>query len=176
MERKPILGWGATVVLCTLSLVIMAVSAPVGAQGGWQSPLLIPAAEFENNGVDPLEDNFYDVDGYFSGTGDQELIMVAVVRLPNFATITRFEAAMVDIGDCPTVPDPIVELRSADYGSGAPILHASVIANDNPNMEIFADTSIQDGYVNNLSRAYFVVVKMCGVFQGFQGVRVHYTE
>jgi len=176
MRRTQSLRRGETIVCCTLLLVVMAVAAPVGAQGGWQSPLVIAAAEFENDGVDPLEDNFYDSDGYFSGRADQALTMVAVVKLPNFATITRFEAAMVDIGDCPSVPDPIVELRSVNYDSGMPVLHASVVANDNTNMEIFVDTSIASADVNNLTQAYFVVVKMCGPFQAFQGVRVHYTE
>jgi hypothetical protein len=101
---------------------------------------------------------------------------VAPVQLPNFATITRFEAALVDIGDCPSVNDVLVELRSVNYGTGIETVHASLTSADNGNMEIFADSSISSPAVNNLSSAYFAVVYMCGPFQAFQGVRIHYTE
>jgi len=161
---------------CALSLVLLALAAPTGAQESWQSPLLIPAAEFENSGVYPVEDKFYDVDGYFSGRENRVLTMVAPVQLPMYATITRFEAAVVDIGDCPSVHDVQVELRSVNYGTGVETVHSTVFSADNGNMEIFADTTIASPTVNNLSHAYFAVVYMCGPFQAFQGVRVHYTE
>jgi hypothetical protein len=176
MRRIQSLRRGGTIVCCPLLLVVMAVAVPVGAQESWQSPLLIPAAEFENTGVYPEEDNFFDTDGYFNGRNNQVLTMIAPVQLPNFVTITRFEAAMVDIGDCPALNDVEVELRRVDYGSGSESLMASVISNDNMNMEIFADTTIVNPSVNNLSHAYFVVVYMCGQFQGFQGVRIHFLE
>ena len=37
-------------------------------------------------------------------------------------------------------------------------------------------TTIASPTVNNLSTAYFVTVYMCGPFQAFQAVRIHYTE
>ena len=117
---------------------VLAVTAPATAEESWQSPLLIPAAEFENNGVYPAE--------------------------------------LVDIGDCPSVPDVEVELRSVSFSTGASTLHASVISNDNMTMEVFADSSIADPVVNTLDRAYFVVVYMCGQFQAMQAVRVHFLE
>lgn len=176
MRSKQLLRQGGTMICCALSLVILAVSVPAAAQGGWQSPLLIPAAEFENNGVLPVEDKFFDSDGYFSGRQNAVLNMMAPVQLPNSATITRFEAAMVDIGDCPSVPDVEVELRRVNFSTGATNVLATVISNDNTDMEIFGDTSIAYSTVNNLSHAYFVVVYMCGQFQGMQGVRIHYVE
>jgi hypothetical protein len=176
METTQLQRRGGATLWFALSLVIMAIAAPAGAQEGWQSPLLIPAAEFENSGIFPFEDNFYDSDGYVSGSTNTNLTMVAPVHLPNFATITRFEAAMVDIGDCPAVPDVQVQLRRVNYGTGDDSLLAMVNSNDNMNMEIFADTSIADATVNNLSHGYFAVVYMCGAFQGFQGVRIHYSE
>ena len=53
---------------------------------------------------------------------------------------------------------------------------ATVSANDNMNIEIFADTTIANATVNNLSHQYFVVAYCCGQFQAVQGVRIHYLE
>lgn len=161
---------------CALFLVLLALIATGGAQAGWQSPLIVPAAEFENTGVFPVEDKFYDVDGYFTGRDNLVLTMVAPVQLPNNATITRFEAAVIDLGDCQSVNDVLVQLRSVNYGTGVETVLAAVYSADNINMEIFADTTIASPTVNNLSHAYFAVVYMCGPFQAFQGVRIHYTE
>jgi hypothetical protein len=123
-----------------------------------------------------MEDNFFDVDGYVSGRQDALLAMVAPVQLPQFATITLFEAAVVDIGDCPTVPDPVIQLRSVNFSTGEVTIHAHVTGADNGQMEIFADTSITSPSVNNLSHAYFVGVNLCGPFQALHGVRIHFTE
>lgn len=176
MRRKQNHGQGAARRWCTLGLIIVAAAAPAPAEESWQSPLIIPAAEFENDGVYPIEDKFFDVEGYFTGTNVTLLGMVAPVYLPDTVTVTRFEAAMVDLGDCPAQPDPEVLLMRTHLNSGDEDILASVSAADNGNIEIFADTTIANPTVNNLAYQYFVVAYSCGLFQAVQGVRIHYLE
>ena len=165
-----------------LAVALLALGAgPVAAGDGWTSPLVIPAADFENSGVYPSEDNFYDSDGYFTGRS-RDLYMVAPVLLPEGVTITRFEAAMTDIGGCGSNPDVQVDLVSNEYDDilNPPdtnvIVHATVFSDDNLTMEVFSDTTISSPVVQNLWRFYWVRVYSCGLFQSLQAVRIHYTR
>jgi hypothetical protein len=165
------------------------------AQGGsFTSPLIIPAAEFEASGVQTYGtlDRFSNSYGYVYAVSDELACVMAPVYLPNGVTITRFEAAVADLvaynpgsaSTCPRFyPDVEVDLLSTHmddniYAQDTHIItHASVASTQNDGqMHIAADSTIATPIVNNLQQLYWVRVDVCGLFQGFQGVRIFYEE
>jgi hypothetical protein len=168
-------GWNR-VGVAALGVVLALVTTATAEAASWGSPLIVPAADFANNGTNPGEEEFYSSEGYMSGRTNSVLTLVAPVQLPNGAVITRVEMAVFDIGDCASVPDVQLQLRSYNYGTGATLLHASVTSSNTTTMQVFADATVDSATVDNLSRGYYLVVNMCGVFQGFQGARIFYTE
>lgn len=187
-SRRAITTWTIAVVL------LMCLPGSVGAGDGFTSPLIIPAAEFEASGVWDYGtlDRFSDSHGYIYAVSDELTCVMAPVYLPNGAEITRFEAAVSDLvaynpdssSTCPRFYDDVeVELISnhMDDNIGAQdtqvVIHASVSSNQNNGQtHVVADTSIDTPFVNNLQQIYWVRVYVCGLFQGFQGVRIHYEE
>lgn len=177
MERNrktPPYPRGTLTVMICLATVLLA-SAAWSAE--WSSPLIIPAADFENSGVFPTSDNFTAADGYTTGVGTNITTMMAGVYLPFFATITRVEVVLWDFGACGGLDHIEADLVSFSLSTvNSTTTHASVAGDGNVNFEIFADDSITDPIVDNLDRGYFIQVRLCGAFQGFQGVRIYYTE
>lgn len=163
-------------------------------EDGFTSPLIIPAAEFESSAVWTYGtlDRFSDTYGYYYAASDELTSIMAPVYLPWGATITKLEASMFDLvsynpgstATCPHFyPDVEVELISNHYDDNAypqdthTITHAQVSSTINTGqLHIASDTSIVEPYVNNLQQIFWVRVYVCGQFQGFQGVRIHYTE
>ncbi len=161
------------VIACLTALLL----APAAWSADWSSPLIIPAADFENSGVFPTSDHFVSVDGYTTGVGTNITTMMAGVYLPWFSTITRVEVALWDLGACGGLDHIEADLKSFSLSTvNSTTTHASVAGDGNVNLEIFTDDSITDPIVDNLNSGYFIQVRMCGEFQGFQGVRIYYTE
>ncbi|RLE27549.1 MAG: hypothetical protein DRJ61_17325 [Acidobacteria bacterium] len=185
-----------TIVACGIfAAVLLVPAAPVGAgQDGFTSPLIIPAAEFEASGVESLGtlDRFSTTYGYVSVVSDDYTCLMAPVYLPSGSTITKFEAAVNDLvvenpgspATCPHFyPDVEVELMSTHMDDNIypqdthVVTHASVTSTqDNGQTHIVTDTTISEPFVNNLQQVYWVRVYVCGQFEGFQGVRIHYEE
>ncbi len=176
------------------AITVFAFTGNVAAQDGFTSPLIIPAAEFESSGFDSWGtlDRFSSSHGYVYAVSDSLTCVMAPVYLPNGVTITRFEAAVADLvsydpGSTSTCPrfysDVEVHLMSNHMDDNLytqdthAITHASVKSTQNDGFtHIVADTTITSPTVNNLQQLYWVRVYVCGLFQGFQGVRIHYEE
>lgn len=190
-------GIGRSEVLARLALVAAAVLLPglvPAADVGFTSPLVIPAAEFESSGVWNFgtQDRFSNTYGYVSSHDDELTCLMAPVILPNGVTITEFEAAVSDLivgdpGSASTCahfyPDVQVSLMSTHYDDVIypqdthVITHASVTSTlDNGQTHVVSDISISEPYVNNIFQSYWVRVYLCGDFEGFQAVRIHYEE
>ena len=183
--------------LVTLGLVvaIVCVGGSVSwAADGYTSPLIISAAEFEATGVWSLGtlDRFSDSYGYVYALSDEKTCLMAPVYLPAGATITKFEAAVSDLvihdptsssASVHFYPDVEVDLMSTQMDDNIypqdshVVIHASVTSTlDNGMTHIVSDSTITEPYVNNLQQIYWVRVDVCGLFEGFQGVRIHYQE
>jgi hypothetical protein len=189
-------GGRRAAVACLIAAALLLCLPEKGwAQGdGFTTPLIIPAAEFETSGVHTYGtlDRFSNSHGYLYAVSDELTCVMAPVYLPNGAKITRFEAAVADLvvenpgstSTCPRFyPNVEVDLISnhMDDNLGPQdtntVTHASVSSSqDNGQMHIVADTTINTPFVNNLQQIYWVRVYVCGQFQGFQGVRIHYEE
>lgn len=190
-HRAPLfLGVAVWLVAC----LVLGSSAVFAGEDGFTSPLIIPAAEFEASGVEAFGtlDRFSTTYGFVTGSIDDYTCLMAPVYLPDGATITRFEAATSDLvvqnpGSSATCPrfyyDVEVDLMSTYMDDNVHpqdsqvVTHAAVTSSqDNGQMHVSADTSITEPVVNNLTRLYWVRVYVCGQFQAFQGVRIHYEE
>jgi len=185
-------GGTAGLVVCALAALVFVAPGAAEAQDGFTSPLIIPAAEFENTGLWSMGtlDRFSDSYGFVYAESGELTSLMAPVYLPNGVTITRFEAAMADLvsynpsssSACAKFYyDVEVELYSTRYGSDPQdsffIEHASVTSQLNTGQtHIVADTSIDTPLVNNLLQMFWVRVYLCGQFETFQGVRIHYRE
>lgn len=178
-----------------VAAVLLGTPAVAQAQGGsFTSPLIIPAAEFEASGLWSLGtlDRFSSAHGYVHAEADEFTSLMAPVYLPQGVTITRFEAAVADLvsynpsstSTCPRFyPDVEVDLLSTHmddniYAQDTHVInHAGVTSTLNTGqMHIVADATINTPIVNNLQQIYWVRVYVCGLFQGFQGVRIYYEE
>jgi len=188
-------NWRGIVACSFVAVILLALSIPAGAaEDGFTSPLIIPAAEFEASGVESLGtlDRFSTTYGFVSVVSDAYTCLMAPVYLPSGSTITKFEAAVNDLvvenpgsaATCPRFyPDVEVELMSTHMDDNIypqdthVVTHASVTSTqDNGQMHIATDSSITEPFVNNLQQVYWVRVYVCGQFEGFQGVRIHYEE
>ncbi len=188
-------NWRGIVACSFGAAILLAPSIPAGAaEDGFTSPLIIPAAEFEASGVQSLGtlDRFSTTYGYVSVVSDDYTCLMAPVYLPSGSTITKFEAAVNDLvvenpgssATCPRFyPDVEVDLMSTHmddniYPQDTHIVtHGSVTSTqDNGQMHIVTDSTINEPFVNNLQQVYWVRVYVCGLFEGFQGVRIHYEE
>lgn len=186
-------GGTAGLVVCALAALVFVAPGGAEAQDGFTSPLIIPAAEFEASGVQSFgtRDRFSESYGFINSAVNDYTCVMAPVYLPNGATITRFEAAVADLvsynpsgSGCPRwYPDVEVDLMSThmDDNLGPQdtniVTHASVTSTLNTGQtHIVADTTIDTPYVNNLQQVYWVRVYVCGQFETFQGVRIHYRE
>lgn len=185
-----------------LAVWVVAAVALLGATGdalaqggGFTSPLIIPAAEFEHSGLDAdtRSDRFSEAYGFVTTvTTTFQTTVMAPVYLPNGVTITRFEAAVADLivenpssaSTCPRFyPDVEVYLMSTYYDDNVYpqdtqiVTHASVTSQlDTGQTHIVADTSIATPVVDNLNRMYWVKVSFCSQIETFQAVRIHYEE
>ncbi len=196
LQHHRLMAGGRILLMACMFAVALSFGPASGAwaQDGFTSPLIIPAAEFESSGVGSFGtlDRFSNTHGYVYAVSDELACVMAPVYLPNGATITRFEAAMSDLvsynpgstSTCPRFyPDVEVDLISNQMDDNlypqdtSVITHASVASNLNTGQtHIVSDTSIATPNVNNLQQIYWVRVYVCGLFQGFQGVRIHYEE
>ena len=197
MSMRPLSGPGSRRRLVVGVLVaVLAITVPFVARAadGFTSPLIIPAADFESTAVWNMghRDQFSDAYGFVTSDDDDLCSLMAPVYLPHGATITRFEAAMTDLiaenpsstYTCPRFyPDVEVDLMSNHLDDNIypqdthVVTHASLTSTlDTGQLHIAATTAITEPYVNNLQQMYWVRVYVCGVWQGFQGVRIHYEE
>lgn len=194
-HRSRVGGRNSLVIGVFAAALILGLPGMTCAQGGgFTSPLIIPAAAFESSAVDSLGtlDRFSDSYGFITSMPDQVNCVMAPVYLPAGVQITKFEAAVADLvsynpastASCPRFyPDVEIDLISnhMDDNIGAQdtnvVTHASVTSTlNNGQTHIVADTTIATPFVNNLQQIYWVRVYVCGQFQTFQGVRIHYEE
>ncbi len=180
--------------MALMALALASAGPAEAGEDGFTSPLIIPAAEFEATGVWTYGtlDRFSATYGFISAVSDQLTALVAPVYLPMGATITKFDAAVSDLvsynpsspSTCPHFyPDVEVDLMSNQMDDNLypqdshPVTHASVSSQINTGqLHIVSDSTIVEPFVNNLQQVYWVRVYVCGQFEGFQGVRIHYTE
>jgi hypothetical protein len=187
--------WGARAIgILVVALAMSLAPSAQAGEDGFTSPLIIPAADFESSAVwsTGTLDRFIREYGFWSSVSDELTCLMAPVYLPWGATITRFEAATWDLviydpGSsfaCQRFyPDVEVDLMSTHMDDNIypqdthVITHASVSSTLNTgHIHISTDSSIASPVVNNVQQVYWVRVYVCGQWQGFQGVRIHYTE
>jgi hypothetical protein len=155
----------------------LTVVAGVGLAQEHRSPLVIPAAEFHNDGLAPESYTFNTTGGYISGHG-YEITMVAPVYLPHSVTVERLEVVVADGSNACVPANVSVGLLAFDYSGGSYYWMAgcAVTVDSLTQMQVLSDNTVSFATIDNLTRGYFVRVKLCSQLHAFQAVRIYYTE
>ena len=122
-----------------------AVEAP---EAGYQSPLVIPTADFSSDGGDPDGFFFSFAGGYINGDGSA--CLKAPAYLPKEATVTAVYASLYDNADGTVT----VNLRRVNRSTGATSVMAGVsTSSGSTSIQQRSDTSISYPEIQHRSRA-----------------------
>jgi hypothetical protein len=138
---------------------------------GYTSPLVIPAADFSDDGNDP--DGFYFdfAGGYINGDGTA--CLKAPVYLPNGVVVTSVWASLYD-----NAPGSVmVRMRRVDVSSGTSNVMASLgTESDSTAIQQRSDSSIGDAQIDYPSYAYYLTVCLNYAGHRLYSVRIYYAQ
>lgn len=184
-ERKKI--WIAAALLLPAGLIALAalVQGPAaGEMTGAVSTglsILVPAADFNDDGLAAQTYAYDDVGGYTYPSSDTQLCMQAPVYLPHGVTVTEFGGYVLDNNNQAEISR--IELRRVQYlddtplGTNSDLMAESNTANDVPldAVQWISDNNIENGpVVDTATYAYYAVVCMDG--SGDESLRLYAVE
>jgi hypothetical protein len=139
-------------------------------EAGYQSPLVIPAADFSSDGDDPDGFFFNFAGGYINGDGSA--CLKAPAYLPKGATISSVYASLYDNAS----GDVTVNLRRVNRSTGATNKMATVSTTSNStNIQQRSDISINYPTVSYPTYAYYVTTCLSYANHRIYSVRIYYT-
>jgi hypothetical protein len=169
---------GAGIALAIIAFALPASPADLGVRGvkSWQTPLVIPAAGFVSNGVDP-EGHYFHAGGYLNGEGYDNR-MVAPVYLPDGATVREIQAMVYDNTDsCGTIPNVGAGLHRVSFNDGtASDMAYTITSGHSSSPQVISDSSISGATIDNDLYAYWVHLDFCSMSHRIYAVVVYYTE
>lgn len=157
-----------------------ATRAAEAAAAEYGSPMVVPAADFVSDGVNPSGFRFILLDsdgrgGYIRGTIDPDTCLSAPVYLPDGATITNMTATVLDEDSLNRI---VVTLRRANKNTGFPTTLAVVSTSTgftSPNLQDIGTNSITGSGVDNDTYGYYVSTCLPAATIQLYAVRVFYT-
>ncbi len=174
---------GACLVVATALLLAVAPATaaddgnqgPAGPSKSWGSPMVIPAAAFSTDGVDP-EGHYYDARGFLNGDGSDNS-MVAPVYLPEGATLNKIVAYVYDNSDsCGANANVHVYLNRNHLSSAAyEVIGYTGSSGASGSPHPIEDDTIDGGSVNNLVYAYWLHLNMCSTAHELYSVVIYYS-
>jgi hypothetical protein len=139
-------------------------------EAGYQSPLVISAADFSSDGFDPDGFFFSFAGGYINGDGSA--CLKAPAYLPKGATITSLYASLYDNAD----GNVTVNLRRVNRSTGATNVMASASTSSNStSIQQRSDTSISYPDISYPTYAYYVTTCLSYANHRVYSVRIYYT-
>jgi hypothetical protein len=166
-----------------LILALLGVLVAIGGQfaegsgsSDFESPLVITAADFKNNGAD-VEGYHFHRDGRLEGSGST-VYMVAPVYLPNGAVVRKVVAYVYDNNDSCDSPDIEVVVAQHDLAETNVTLiitSAQTTGASGAVQEISGHLTISPP-IDNINFAYWVTVTLCSTSHNFHSVAIYYTE
>jgi hypothetical protein len=139
-------------------------------EAGYQSPLVISAADFSSDGFDPDGFYFSFAGGYINGDGSA--CLKAPAYLPQGATVTSVYASLYDNAS----DDVTVNLRRVNRSTGATDVMASVsTASNSTSIQQRGDTSISYPDISYPTYAYYVTTCLSYANHRVYAVRIYYT-
>ena len=136
------------------------------------SPLVIPAADFREDGGTTHEYYFTFSGGYFRGTGTYDCFM-APAHLPDGATVAWFYASFYKNAG----GNVYVNLRRVNRSTGGTNLMAQVLFDTNSgNIQSEVDGSIDYATVDYPTYAYYVHTCFTETAHRLYSIRIYYTE
>ena len=148
-----------------------ALVSPAGPQAfGGSAPLVIPAAAFTSDGVDPDGFYFSFAGGYVNGDGSA--CLKAPAYLPQGAYVTSVYASLYDNAS----GNVTVNLRRVHRSTGATNVMASVSTSSNStSIQQRSDTSISYPDISYPTYAYYVTTCLSYADHRVYAVRIYYT-
>ncbi len=158
-------------------LASLAFAVPAST-GGHQSPLVIPAAAFQEVGAEPDVFYFHN-NGYLEGEGET-IAMTAAAYLPGGATVRRltlYGYDNTDSCDSPNAPTVYVWLMRRNIYTGDVEHMASAWTTGASSFpQHHDDTSIVEAWIDNLNYIYYVRLQICSYSHRLYSVAIDYTE
>ena len=140
-----------------------------GDRMGYTSPLIIPAADFSSDGVDP-DGFFFNFVGYVDGNGTA--CLKAPAYLPNGATVVSVYASLYDN----TTSDIGLNLRRVNITNGeSDVMGSLATSSSGTSLQQRYDTSIDYPVISYPTYAYYVTTCLNSVDHRLYSVRIYYT-
>jgi len=140
-------------------------------EAGYQSPLVIPAADFSSDGSDPDGFFFSFSGGYVNGDGTA--CLKAPAYLPKGAHVTSVYASLYDNAS----GNVTVNLRRVNRSTGATnVMAAASTSSNSTSIQNRSDTSINYPDVSYPTYAYYVTTSLYHANHRVYSVRIYYTE
>lgn len=148
----------------------------VPALGGYQSPLVIPAAAFHENGDHP-EAFFFHPNGYLEAEGTN-VTFTAAVYLPGSATVRRVTLNAYDNTDSCSSPSVNSWLfrRHVSTSEVDSMASLATAPGASSSLQQVEDRTISFALIDNISYVYFIRVDLCGYSHRLYSVVIDYTE
>ena len=141
---------------------------------GYSSPLVIPAADFRSDGIDPTYYNFWFATGAAEGVNPTTSgCMMAPAYLPNNATIVDVWASVYDNNGSYNVP---LSLRRVENYTGAVNTIATLTsAGASTTIQSLYATSISNTVVSYPNYSYYATACVRSTETKLYSVRIYYT-
>jgi hypothetical protein len=156
-----------------LPLDTAAESPPLQEASVYGSPLVIPAADFRSDGLDPDSSFFFFSGGYLYGEHSDTCLM-APVYLPDGATIEEVYASVYDNDSNSGVNLWLKLYRVNNYSGSSNILAAMETASESTNLQVIADTSINYPTIVHPDYSYYLGVCLESANIRLYSVRIYY--
>lgn len=165
-----------SLVIITLGAAIATAALPTLALDGYTSPMVVPAAAFHNDGVDP-DGFFFRPDGYLEGEGSP-VMMYAAVYLPNFATVDSITLNAVDGSDSCTAQASVQAILNRASMTTETIYQMARASTTGASSTMQSPTTSSIGVatIDNLYYRYYLRVQFCSTTHRFYSVEIHYSE
>ncbi len=146
-------------------------TGPQAVIGDYNSPMIIPAAEFSSDGANPDHTFFSFPDGFVRGTGAGSGCLKAPVYLPDGAVVDYFYGYIVDNESAYTVT---VTLERVLAQTGAHDLMASITTSEvSPEIKYLRAPSISPNTISDLF-AYYATTCLYTENTKLYAVRIYY--
>lgn len=146
------------------------------------SPLVVPAAAFRSDGINPDQLHFVANAGFLQGQDLESAYAVAPIYLPDGATISAIQASVYDGFDGPGSCDGLSNenvgvwvMRVVNASGEVNTLAYFETSGVNGNIQHILDTTIDYATVAYPEYAYFAVTKLCSSAHTFDALQIFYS-
>ena len=142
------------------------------AESAYTSPLVIPAADFRTDGINPDSTNFSFFSGHIAGNSQDAGCVQAPAYLPHGAQLSLIAISAID-NDATNIP---LILHRVNNFTGAHDLMASIFtAGNSSTPQSFSSTSIAEPLISYPTYSYYVTICLSKEEFKLFSTRIYYT-